>query len=461
MSRRITILEAFFRKDKYYCLAPFERSFGNPAEEIFFGILIAKMKGKKLVVIVRQPTFLRKIISKFKKDRLTNQELFALECPGVIVPRRDIIGYDLFSRLLDCVYVFFLIVRSLVCRLTKFDLFYNEKSRFKWMEMPRFGQNIMFNPDGKKIFSWATAQSYRWDQFLFEPYHVQLDEKKEQVARDAFMHLGIPQDAPYVCLHVRDIGTYAETEASGGYRSANIANYEQAIDCAISRGLWVIRIGDPKMKRAPFKKEKFIDYAFSEHKSDLLDLYLMKNCQLFLCTASGPAEVALLFQKDMILSNITGLSLGSPFKYGDLGLIKYHYSKSRQRFLSVREMLEESYRIDYNCLSQLPGDDADYIMIENTPEDLREVVDEKLGQDSNYTYTELQHEFVRKRVAQVEERIATDPFFRGSCWQAYRFAARVNFKGTMGREFLKRNWEYGESLKKMTEEFHEKGVKRV
>jgi putative glycosyltransferase (TIGR04372 family) len=457
--KKVSIIEVFLNKKEYLCVAPIERSFGNPAEDIFYGLMVAKMKGRKLVIISRKQTFLRRILSRFIKDWMTNKEIFDLECPGVIVPRYNIAGYNFFAGLLDTVYLFFTIFRMVLKKLIRFDLFYSNRYKLgHFFEMPHFGWKTIYNPDEKAVYSWESSKSYEWNKFLFEKYPVQFDAKKEMIAQEARLKIGLPLDASYVCLHVRDGGFRYEDMKLGGFRCADISNYEKAVDILNSHGLWVVRIGDPRMKPSPFKNKKFIDYAFSPYKSDLVDLYLLKNCKLFFGMDSGPYDPAILFQREMVLSNLSGWVFATPPRYGDLALVKYVYSKAMNRFLSVREMLEEPCTIDCHQFSYYHKEFFNYIWVENTVEEIQSVVKEKLNQKSNYVYSALQNEFVEKRRAQLEAWIPTHPIIKKKPSQCYRFAARGNYRGTLGEEFLRKNWEFGEHLEKMTFDFKKAGL---
>ncbi|MBF0595251.1 MAG: TIGR04372 family glycosyltransferase [Candidatus Omnitrophica bacterium] len=458
MGRNVMLWEALFNRKKYFCLAPYEKSLGNAAEEIFLGLMVAKMTNRQLVIISRKPGFFRRVIARFRKYRFTNAEMFDLDCPGVVLSRRDIVGYGFFSVFLDHLYIFFLVIKVIVYKVTRFDLFYNKMfSPVSVFEMPAFGQIEVYNPARQKDFSWAADQSYGWEKYMAEQYPLQLSEQKNKLAAELRVQMGLPADAPFVCLHVRDGGFHAEAGSFGAFRNSDIALCEQAVDLMISRGFRVVRLGDARMKPAPFKRERFIDYPFTPYKSELLDLYLIRNCELFIGTDSGPVEVGMLFQKKMLYLNLTNWPSSMPVRHGDLGLIKYYYSKSRKRFLSVRELLEEPCAINLHYHFPENEDVTDYIIFENTSADIRSVVAETLDQGGTYVYNGLQDDFVTKRRAQGARLIATDPYFKSDHRECYRLAFRMRFMGTLGRDFLNRNWEYGDYLKEMTAAFQQAG----
>ena len=62
---------------KYLFLAPFEYTIGNAAEFVYNGAIVAKMRGKKVVLVVRQPGVFRKIVKPFMHlKEITNKEIF-------------------------------------------------------------------------------------------------------------------------------------------------------------------------------------------------------------------------------------------------------------------------------------------------------------------------------------------------------------------------------------------------
>ena len=121
-----------------------------------------------------------------------------------------------------------------------------------------------------------------------------------KIGETKIREMGIPKGAWYVCVYARDGGFYSSKNYKEGtnkkIRNSNIKNYIKAIKLITDRGGWVIRMGDRNMQ--PLSKIKnVIDYPFSEFKSDLMDLYLIKNCSFFICNHSGITGAAIKFEK--------------------------------------------------------------------------------------------------------------------------------------------------------------------
>ena len=75
-----------------------------------------------------------------------------------------------------------------------------------------------------------------------------------------------------------------------------------------------------------------------------------------------------------------------------------------------------------------------------------------MNQNSDYTYSQLQMLFCEKRKNQLK-RWMEEPFFKNDSILSYRTAIRYFYEGTVAEGFLKNNWDYGDYLKEMTENF--------
>jgi putative glycosyltransferase (TIGR04372 family) len=111
-------------------------------------------------------------------------------------------------------------------------------------------------------------------------------------------NLGIPKDAQYVCLGVKEAAYYASITPESGYgqdlshqvtdsRNVDITNYMLAATSLADLGLYVIRMGS--VVTSPLPKDRhplIIDYA-TDARSELGDLFLGANCKFFICGVTG------------------------------------------------------------------------------------------------------------------------------------------------------------------------------
>jgi putative glycosyltransferase (TIGR04372 family) len=124
-----------------------------------------------------------------------------------------------------------------------------------------------------------------------------------ELGRRNLAALGIPEDAWYVGLHVREGGYYAEASTGiSTHRNASIDDYQGAIDAITSRGGYVIRLGDKSMR--PLQpRARVIDYAVSAQKSASMDIFLLATSRFVIGTTSGLTTACLSFGRPMVLVN--------------------------------------------------------------------------------------------------------------------------------------------------------------
>lgn len=438
---------------KYLFLAPYEYSIGNASEFVFNGALTARIKGKQLVLVVRQPSVIRRIFKPaIRLKAITNKEIFNVYSNDpVIIPSNSLFSL-IVGTILDFIYLLVYFSNKTFLRGANYigrRLFKLRPYYFSYI--PTLGHQVIFNPDRTPFFSWEKVFSYNWEQVLNEDLFIRLDQKKERQAEDIYKQMGLTVDKWYVCLHIRELGFHNDSADEGSFRCADINHYIKAIEYIACMGGYVVRMGDSSMKPLP-KMKNVVDYPHSPYKSDLMDLYLIKNCKLYIGMDSGIWDTAQMFQKNNLIINSTNWCFAIPPKYGDLIIIKHWFSKSRARFLSVKELLEEPFEICFH-FTEVPSDENnDYIIVENSPEEIKLLVSEKLSQSNRYSYSELQRLFCEKRKIQLMKWIE-DPFFKNNVNQSYRAAIRYFYQGTVGDGFLKDNWEYSDYLKEMTERF--------
>ena len=110
--------------------------------------------------------------------------------------------------------------------------------------------------------------------------------------------LGIPKDAQYVCLGVKEAAYYASITSESGYgqdlshqaidsRNVEITNYMLAATHLANLGIYVVRVGS--VVNAPLPKNRhpmIIDYSTTA-RSELGDIVLGAYCKFAICGASG------------------------------------------------------------------------------------------------------------------------------------------------------------------------------
>lgn len=428
------------RRTETIVLTPHLTAVGNSAEDVYFGLLKARREGKKLFLLwpYELPWKL--------KFGLTNAEVVNVESEFRAAPYDSLLC--VVGRVLITGYFAFFRSLSLVNRL----LFGKHLSNV--YRIPIIGESTLWHPDNVAEFSWQVVDHYDWPKQLATHLNVFLSEKKQKIAEGQRGLMGLPADAWYVCLHVRESGfrdsnAYIEQTAYDE-RNATISNYIDAIKEITGRGGWVVRMGDASMTRLP-EIDRVIDYPFTPSKSALMDVYLISQCRLYIGMSSGIYDVARLFQRPMIMTNMNNWLMTYPIKKEDLGIAKHVYSKSRGRFLSLREWIAEPWSAV--AFSHPIGED--YVFHENSPDELRAVVKEFFDRGEECEHSEIQMQFDEARRLRGKEIIGgrmffpenVQPYYRRNVadydlLERYRLASRLDSAvGCVGGEFLRKNWE--------------------
>lgn len=408
-------------------LTPCISVIGNCSEELLFGLIRARRENKQLVILYPYD-----LPWKFRFP-LTNREIFDVASSH----RREVPAPLLaFARLaLTALYG---PLRALSLVLGK--ILGPRAHLHGRFTHPCLGDTTLWKPEEEPAeFRWEIVDRYRWTEELQKPLAVGLKPGKRARAHAARLEMGLPESAWFAGLHVRESGFYNDHRSSA-CRNATIANYLPLIREITARGGWVVRLGDKSMTPLPMM-ERVIDYPHTRFKSDLMDLYLLSECRFYVGMSSGILDTAFLFQRPMLITNMTNMTFVYPRRPEDRGVPKHVYSKSKKRFLSLREILDAPW--DAQHFRTLG---ADFELFENAPDELREAAVEFIdGLDRGPSSpTPLQAAANRLRVEQGRRLIGSVLFddHYDDMHNRYRMASRLeSARGCLSRSFVENNWE--------------------
>jgi putative glycosyltransferase (TIGR04372 family) len=236
--------------------------------------------------------------------------------------------------------------------------------------------SMRLKPNHIRMFSHAGAHvQQEWDDKGYGPL-MTLPPDLEAQGWSGLERLGVPPDRWFVCLHVREAGFHkAWHEKHPGTRNAEVASYMKAVDRIIERGGYVIRVGDPTMKKVP-PRQGLVDYAHSEIKSDEMDVFLCAKARFFIGTNSGLGLVPPIFGVPCALTNWTPIAL--PQWYGsDRFIPKVIWSTRLGRALTLTELFTSTAAWQQ---FQSYFDSSDLEVLDNTPEELEELIVELLDE---------------------------------------------------------------------------------
>ena len=234
-----------------------------------------------------------------------------------------------------------------------------------WYGQDDQGQTRWFAPLG-------AAVEAAWKAAGHGPLLNPSTEDRAQFRKSMQEIYGLPIDAWFVVLHVREPGYHAAWHKHHpGTRNADIGTYKNVIDFVLSKGGWVVRGGDPTMTKIP-ARERVIDYATSARRSPEIDILLCAECTYFVGTNSGFSVVPPVFGKRCALTNWS--PIGIPNWYlDDIYIPKLVRRTQDKRVLTFTEMFKS-----VAGWSQFERDfkKTRFTIEDNDPEDLLATVQE-------------------------------------------------------------------------------------
>ncbi len=236
---------------------------------------------------------------------------------------------------------------------------------------------------------------------------------------------GVPKDAWFVCLHVREAG-WNDNNYSAAFRNADIHTYFSAIKAVVDAGGWVIRMGDPGMTPLPPQMDRVIDYAHSDMKSDWMDVFLCANCRFVIGTASGLYTIAFAFGVPVVMTNCLPAEVMYQLAPNDIFISRICLSKEKNLYLSFRDFMSAPVLI---ASEQHVYDRLGLKVIENTPEEIRDVVVEMLERLNGVIQYSKEDEWLQEQF----KSLAAD------CGELYADKdLNVTVHTRIGRDFLRK-----------------------
>lgn len=342
-------IEIFSRR-KY--ITPLYYSFGNAAEEILWAVAMAKSKGNTIKIL---PPFKFTEILSYK---ICNKELFRINV-GEEAPAQS---YQWFIRVF--INILFFATRTFSLIFKKFRFQVKEKYLF-----PAYGKRYYWPYPEINKYGIKYAKNDLVLQSIHADLEIGLTNEQKNNSKEAITKLGLA-GKKYVCLHVRDAGFHNDV-SKRPYRNADVRSYVAAVEYLIKEGMVVVRLGDASMNRMGIDHPMYIEYSHSNFKSEVLDLCLVENCQFYIGMQSGPLDVALMFQKPVLILNMYEWIYGLPLKKIDRGLLKAIKLSEYGQHLSLRERFELPFMYT-NPMNRLESNQL--LFIDNSTEEIAKAV---------------------------------------------------------------------------------------
>lgn len=411
-------------KKTFLLVLDYDAIIGNLSEKLHFALFKAERLNKK-ILFVRKKVFFDKVLRKYFKYKQL-KAIFKIK-------NQHIVLVNPMLRWLISIYfgLIFCIRNYTLAALYKLKI--KKSFDFKYMGS---GFDDVFNINRSKIFNIKDIERYDWSSLLEKKYDFSFSKEDESVCREQFKTLGIAENQPYICLHIRT-GVFHNDHSFSSYRNSTIDHYIKAITFLRSQGYQVIRMGDPVSLGF---EDLYIDYPNSEIKSELMDLYLIKNCYFYFGTNSGILDTAFLFGKPVLAVNVSDLLYTKPYKSTDIFIYKTIFSKRANRCLTFDEVFNEPFYVNSNTDHEhFWKFHETYDLQENTADEIYNATHEMVSLlKSPQSESDLQATFKTSLNNAIAKWISEADFFSTVPEEAYRVMIKTFFNGRIGNDFSKK-----------------------
>ena len=208
----------------------------------------------------------------------------------------------------------------------------------------------------EKIF----GKSYHYDEIICQSRDLRGDfalskdipgftDYEDSLAHNWLKIHGWKPGQEIVCLMVRDSQYLDSLQGNNSfdysyhdYRDSDIKSYRKSVEYLLSQNYFVIRMGKVMKTPLNLEHESFLDYPFLETKDDLMDIWLLANCNLCISTLFGPDEICGVFKTKCLFINFLPIAQLPSWADGCHApkVLRWTHNK---RALSLNESIENSY----------------------------------------------------------------------------------------------------------------------
>jgi len=211
-----------------------------------------------------------------------------------------------------------------------------------------------------------------------QPAHLSFTKAEEKRGQEGLRLLGIPAGAKWVCIIARDSHYLKAKEPGADYsyhsfRDSDIQNYRAAAVALMERGYYVVRMGAYVKEPMKLSGPMFIDYPMSNRGSDFMDVYLGAKCAFTISNGTGFDAIPMIFRRPICFVNEAPFEYLSTWMKDSLAIWKHHYKDGKR--MSVAEIVASGAGL-FDRAQQYK--DAGITLVENTPEEIRDVALEML-----------------------------------------------------------------------------------
>jgi putative glycosyltransferase (TIGR04372 family) len=281
----------------------------------------------------------------------------------------------------------------------------------------------------------STGRDLR-DRSIVDNNHYRFDKKDILYGNSFLKNLGIKNDDKFICLIVRD-GEYLKEHESEknwdyhNYRDCDIKNFEFVSNYLTGLGYYVFRMGAKVSKPMLTKNKKIIDYATIGIRNEFLDIFLSAHCEFGISTMLGFDSLIEMFNKPLVCVSAAPIGHIRSVNKKHLTIFKHHLSIKSHNRLTLSEIFELNLA---NALDSKNYENKGIILIENSPEEIKEATKEMLKLMQNNFSRDPTKEFLELKFWNIfNDKIKN---------YGFKDLHTRSFKAHIGENFLKNNMNF-------------------
>ncbi len=245
------------------------------------------------------------------------------------------------------------------------------------------------------------------------PSRLQFTTAEEARGVASLQAMGIPVDAPFVCLIARD-SAYLDSHIPNNwsyhnYRDSDIQNYVLAAETLAERGYFVIRMGAKVHAAMMTTNPMVIDYATNGMRSEFMDIYLGAKCAFCISTGTGWDAVPYIFRRPLAFVNWVALGYLFTSRAEFITITKAHAQRDSMKKLTLREIISQG--VSYAATTS-EFESKGVRLIENTPEEIRDVAVEMAERLAGTWQPHPDDDLLQKRFWALFPKDVVDPFMK-------------------------------------------------
>ena len=153
--------------------------------------------------------------------------------------------------------------------------------------------------------------------------------------------IGLKKNQKIITIHLRDSAFRGLHEMTDYRNIYNFQDYYKSINYLINKGFFVIRTGQKVNYKFKIKNKNFLDYPFSNLKSEIMDMVIAKNSFFCISSGSGFDGIVRAFRKPVLFVNFSPIGYFQSYGSQNMTIFKHFKDKISKKFLSLDEILNK------------------------------------------------------------------------------------------------------------------------